>query len=79
MKKLMSKFVEVEADFMKGTNIITGESVEKIQLIDERNIVGKIVKVDKYCNSDYKYKVRLFPGVCRWYKASEVKDMKIVK
>lgn len=79
MKKLMSNFVEVKANFMKGTDIITGESVEKKQLIDERNIVGKIVKEDKFCNSKYKYKVRLFPGVYRWYKASEIKDLKNVK
>ncbi|MCR5146850.1 MAG: hypothetical protein K6B70_05860 [Clostridia bacterium] len=83
MKKLISNFVEVEGNFVKGTNIVTGfktiEFVKKKQHLSKRKIIGKIVKEDKFCNSKYKYKVRLFPGVYRWYKASEIKDMKNVK
>lgn len=77
MKKLMSKFVEVEANFEKGTNIVTG--FKTIESESKRKIIGKVVKEDKFCDSKYKYKVRLFPGVYRWYKASEIKDMKTVK
>ena len=83
MKKIMNKFVEVKADFVTGTKIITGfktiESEKNKQHLIQRNIIGKIVKEDKFCNSKYKYKVRLYPGVYRWYKGSEIKDMKIVK
>ena len=83
MKKLISNFVEVEGNFVKGTNNLTRiktiESVEKKQHLSKRKIIGKVVKEDKFCNSKYKYKVRLFPGVYRWYKASEIKDMKNVK
>lgn len=83
MKKLISNFVEVEGNFVKGTNIVTGfktiESVKKKQHLSKRKIIGKVVKEDKFCNSKYKYKVRLFPGVYRWYKASEIKDLKNVK
>lgn len=82
MKKIRndnSKYVKVKVNFMKPTNIITGDEVVRKSLIDERYVDGKIVKTDKYNDSKYIYKVRVYPNVYKWCKASEIKDMKIVK
>ena len=73
MKK--SKFVKVKVDFMKPADIITGEEMFRVSLIDERYVTGKIVKEDKFSNSEYKYKVKVFPNVYKWCKASEIKYM----
>ena len=70
MKK--SKYVKVKLNFLKNTDIITGDKIENTKLIDERFVAGKIIKEDKYSNSKYKFKVRTYPNVCRWYKASEI-------
>lgn len=82
MKKLKndkSKYVSVKVNFMKPTDIITGNEIVRESLIDERYVDGKIVKLDKYSDSKYKYKVRVYPNVYKWCKASEIKDMKNVK
>ena len=75
MKKLISNFVEVEGNFVKGTNIVTGfktiESVEKKQHLSKRKIIGKVVKEDKFCNSKYKYNaVCLTDIACIFYFVS---------
>lgn len=69
------KYVRVKVDFMKPTDIITGKEIVRESLIDERYVTGKIVKEDKFSNSEYKYKVRVFPNVYKWCKASEIKYM----
>ena len=72
-EKKNNKYVRVKVNLLRPTDIITGELIVRKSLIDERYVTGKIVKEDRFSNSEYKYKVRVFPNVYKWYKASEIK------
>lgn len=61
-------------DFKEGMKVILKNT--KDYLNTDKKIIGKIKKIYKYTDSEYKYKVSIASGVCVFCKKNELKQYK---